>query len=86
MGSIFRGPPCKSKQSEHPLWVGNLPPRTTIVDLKSHFSRDGTKKIESLFLVSKSNYAFVNYRSDAIMPLSTTIAKSLCAAAMRKIS
>jgi hypothetical protein len=35
------------------------------VDLKDHFSRDATRDIESLFLISKSNCAFVNYRSEA---------------------
>lgn len=33
--------------------------------LKDHFSRDATKDIESLFLISKSNCAFVNYRTEA---------------------
>jgi hypothetical protein len=32
--------------------------------LKDHFSREATKDIESLFLISKSNCAFVNYRSE----------------------
>jgi len=43
------------------------------MDLKDHFSRDATKDIESLFLISKSNCAFVNYRSEAA-----------CAAAMQR--
>ncbi|KAF2141686.1 uncharacterized protein K452DRAFT_32246 [Aplosporella prunicola CBS 121167] len=63
--AIPRGPPRKPKQSGHALWVGNLPPGTTVVDLKDHFSRDATKDIESLFLISKSNCAFVNYRTEA---------------------
>jgi RNA recognition motif-containing protein len=63
--SIPRGPPRKPKQSGHALWVGNLPPGTTVVALKDHFSREATKDIESLFLISKSNCAFVNYRSEA---------------------
>lgn len=63
--SIPRGPPRKPKQSGHALWVGNLPPGTTVVALKDHFSRDATKDIESLFLISKSNCAFVNYRTEA---------------------
>ena len=42
-------------------------------DLKDHFSRDATKDIESVFLISKSNCAFVNYRSEAA-----------CAAAMTR--
>ncbi|KAF1982384.1 hypothetical protein K402DRAFT_415010 [Aulographum hederae CBS 113979] len=65
LSSVPRGPPRKPKQSGHALWVGNLPPGTTVVDLKDHFSRDATKDIESLFLISKSNCAFVNYRTEA---------------------
>jgi hypothetical protein len=61
--SILRGPPRKPKQSGHALWVGNLPPGTNVVDLKDHFSRDATEDIESVFLISKSNCAFVNYKS-----------------------
>ena len=65
VSSIPRGPPRKPKQSGHALWVGNLPPGTTVIALKDHFSRDATKDIESLFLISKSNCAFVNYRTEA---------------------
>jgi RNA recognition motif-containing protein len=63
--SALRGPPRKPKQSGHALWVGNLPPGTHILDLKDHFSRDATDDIESVFLISKSNCAFVNYKSEA---------------------
>jgi hypothetical protein len=73
MSAIPRGPPRKPKQSGHALWVGNLPPGATVMDLKDHFSRDATKDIESLFLISKSNCAFVNYRTEAA-----------CAAAMQR--
>ena len=73
LGAIPRGPPRKPKQSGHALWVGNLPPGATVKDLKDHFSRDATKDIESLFLISKSNCAFVNYRTEAA-----------CAAAMQR--
>jgi hypothetical protein len=34
------------------------------MSLKEHFSRDFSRDIESLFLISKSNCAFVNYRSE----------------------
>ncbi|MCJ1309183.1 hypothetical protein MMC25_002840 [Agyrium rufum] len=68
-----RGPPRKPKQSGHALWVGNLPPGAQITDLKDHFSRDATNDIESVFLISKSNCAFVNYRSE-----------EACAAAMSR--
>jgi RNA recognition motif-containing protein len=73
LNAIPRGPPRKPKQSGHALWVGNLPPGATVIDLKDHFSRDATRDIESLFLISKSNCAFVNYRSE-----------SACAAAMQR--
>ncbi|KAK1071227.1 hypothetical protein LTR74_003608 [Friedmanniomyces endolithicus] len=59
-----RGPPRKPRQSGHALWVGNLPPAATVTDLKDHFSREATKDIDSIFLISKSNCAFVNYRSE----------------------
>ncbi|KAL8657617.1 MAG: hypothetical protein Q9226_001743 [Calogaya cf. arnoldii] len=68
-----RGPPRKPKQSGHALWVGNLPSGTQVIDLKDHFSLEATKTIESVFLISKSNCAFVNYRSD-----------EACAAAMTR--
>lgn len=71
--SVPRGPPRKPKQSGHALWVGNLPPGTHIADLKEHFSRDATKDIESVFLISKSNCAFVNYKNE-----------TACAAAMTR--
>jgi hypothetical protein len=44
--------------------VGNLPPSTTVGALKDHFSREATDHIESVFLISKSNCAFVNYQSE----------------------
>ena len=62
--SLPRGPPRKPKQSGHALWVGNLPHTATVTDLKDHFSRDATSDIQSLFLISKSNCAFVNYKSE----------------------
>ena len=71
--SAPRGPPRKPKQSGHALWVGNLPPGALVNDLKDHFSREATKDIESVFLISKSNCAFVNYRTEAA-----------CAAAMTR--
>ncbi|KAI4169715.1 MAG: hypothetical protein LQ348_007229 [Seirophora lacunosa] len=67
-----RGPPRKPKQSGHALWVGNLPSGTRVIDLKDHFSQEATQTIESVFLISKSNCAFVNYRSDAACAAATT--------------
>ncbi|MCJ1471874.1 hypothetical protein MMC13_000515 [Lambiella insularis] len=71
--SAPRGPPRKPKQSGHALWVGNLPPGTLVTDLKDHFSWEATREIESVFLISKSNCAFVNYRTE-----------TACAAAMNR--
>lgn len=34
------------------------------MDLKDHFARDATNDIESVFLISKSNCAFVNYKTE----------------------
>lgn len=59
-----RGPPRKPKQSAHALWVGNLPPTTTVVGLKDYFSQDATSDIQSVFLISKSNCAFINYGTE----------------------
>nr|OQO16613.1 hypothetical protein B0A51_18432 [Rachicladosporium sp. CCFEE 5018] len=63
--SAPRGPLRKPRKSGFALWVGNLPPAGRIADLKDHFSRDATTDIESLFLIAKSNCAFVNYRTEA---------------------
>lgn len=62
--SVPRGPPRKPRQSGHALWVGNLPPATNVMELKDYFSREATNDIESVFLISKSNCAFVNYKSE----------------------
>ncbi|KAH0558843.1 hypothetical protein GP486_004516 [Trichoglossum hirsutum] len=63
--TLLRGPPRKPKQSGHALWVGNLPAGASVVHVKDHFSRDATADIESVFLISKSNCAFVNYKTEA---------------------
>lgn len=44
-----------------------------MIDLKDHFAREATHDIESVFLISKSNCAFVNYKTEAA-----------CAAAMAR--
>ncbi|RAH69022.1 putative YT521-B-like splicing factor [Aspergillus aculeatinus CBS 121060] len=63
--NTLRGPLRKPKQSGHALWVGNLPPATNIMDLKDHFSQEATKELVSVFLISKSNCAFINYKTAA---------------------
>ncbi|KAF3942120.1 hypothetical protein ABW19_dt0205847 [Dactylella cylindrospora] len=60
--ALPRGPPRKPRQSGHALWVGNLPPGTTVSALKDYFATD---QIESVFLISKSNCAFVNYKTES---------------------
>ncbi|KAL2834515.1 YT521-B-like domain-containing protein [Aspergillus cavernicola] len=62
--STPKGPSRKPKQSGNALWVGNLTPGTNIVELKDHFSQDATKDLESVFLISRSNCAFVNYKTE----------------------
>ena len=56
-----RGPPRKPKQSGFALWVGNLPRDVLLEELKEFFSLDG---LESIFLIRKSNCAFVNYKTE----------------------
>ncbi|PYH81399.1 hypothetical protein BO82DRAFT_284251, partial [Aspergillus uvarum CBS 121591] len=63
--NTLRGPLRKPKQSSHALWVGNLPPATNIMDLKDHFSQEAMKELVSVFLISKSNCAFINYTTAA---------------------
>ncbi|ODV89598.1 hypothetical protein CANCADRAFT_20446, partial [Tortispora caseinolytica NRRL Y-17796] len=60
--SLPRGPPRKPKQSGHALWVGNLPAGATVLEIRDIFAADG---IESVFLISKSFCAFVNYQTEA---------------------
>jgi hypothetical protein len=56
-----RGPPRKPKQSGFALWVGNLPRDVVLEELKEFFALDG---LESIFLIRKSNCAFVNYKTE----------------------
>lgn len=62
--TLPRGPPRKPRQSGHALWVGNLPPGSNVIELKDYFSRGASKEIESVFLISKSNCAFINYKTN----------------------
>jgi hypothetical protein len=56
-----RGPPRKPKQSGFALWVGNLPRDVPLEELKEFFAIEG---LESIFLIRKSNCAFVNYKTE----------------------
>lgn len=71
--SVVRGPPRKPKQSGHAIWVGNLPPQTDLMSLVHHVCKE-TKGLESLFLISKSNCAFANFKDE-----------QSCAAAQQKL-
>ncbi|GAB0142273.1 hypothetical protein EsHS_00002830 [Epichloe bromicola] len=59
-----RGPPRKPRQSGHALWIGNLPPQTDLMALVQHICQEAPG-MESLFLISKSNCAFANYKDEA---------------------
>ncbi|RYO88547.1 hypothetical protein DL762_003669 [Monosporascus cannonballus] len=47
----------------HAIWVGNLPPQTDLMSLVQHVCKENPG-LESLFLISKSNCAFANFRDE----------------------
>ncbi|KAI1311433.1 YT521-B-like domain-containing protein [Xylaria venustula] len=61
--NIVRGPPRKPRQSGHAIWIGNLPPQTELMSLVYHICKEVTG-LESLFLISKSNCAFANFKDE----------------------
>lgn len=61
--STVRGPPRKPRQSGHAIWVGNLPPQTDLMSLVHHVCKEAPG-LESLFLISKSNCAFANFKDE----------------------
>ncbi|KAK3310316.1 YT521-B-like domain-containing protein [Chaetomium strumarium] len=71
--NLVRGPPRKPRQSGHAVWIGNLPPQTDLMSLVHHVCKE-TAGLESLFLISKSNCAFANFKDE-----------QSCAAAQRKL-
>lgn len=48
----------------HAIWVGNLPPQTDLMSLVHHVCNEASG-LESLFLISKSNCAFANFKDEA---------------------
>lgn len=48
----------------HAIWIGNLPPQTELMSLVRHVCKE-TPGLESLFLISKSNCAFANFKDEA---------------------
>ncbi|KAK0656026.1 YT521-B-like domain-containing protein [Cercophora newfieldiana] len=61
--SVVRGPPRKPRQSGHAIWIGNLPPQTDLMSLVHHVCKEADG-LESLFLISKSNCAFANFKDE----------------------
>lgn len=45
------------------IWVGNLPPQTDLMSLVHHVCQEASG-LESLFLISKSNCAFANFKDE----------------------
>lgn len=45
------------------IWIGNLPPHTDLMSLVLHVCKE-SKGLESLFLISKSNCAFANFKNE----------------------
>ncbi|KAH8844921.1 hypothetical protein MCOR27_007972 [Pyricularia oryzae] len=61
--NVVRGPPRKPRQSGHAIWIGNLPPQTDLMSLVYHVCKEAPG-LESLFLISKSNCAFANFKDE----------------------
>ncbi|OAA80648.1 YTH domain protein [Akanthomyces lecanii RCEF 1005] len=61
--NMVRGPPRKPHQSGHAIWIGNLPPQTELMDLVHHVC-ELAPGLQSLFLISKSNCAFANFKEE----------------------
>lgn len=47
----------------HAIWIGNLPPQTDLMNLVLHVCKEAPG-LESLFLISKSNCAFANFKDE----------------------
>ncbi|KAJ0168645.1 hypothetical protein CTA2_2929 [Colletotrichum tanaceti] len=60
---VVRGPPRKPRQNGHAIWIGNLPPQTDLMNLVHHVCKEANG-LESLFLISKSNCAFANFKDE----------------------
>lgn len=58
-----RGPPRKPKQRGYAIWIGNLPPHADLMSLVNHVCREAPG-LDSLFLISKSNCAFANFKDE----------------------
>lgn len=45
------------------IWIGNLPPHTHLMNLVNHVCKEAPG-LDSLFLISKSNCAFANFKDE----------------------
>jgi hypothetical protein len=70
-----RGPPRKPKQSGFAIWVGNLPRDVFLEELKEFFALKG---LESIFLIRRSNCAFVNYKTEEACSLALSTFHDKC--------
>ncbi|KAJ3494181.1 hypothetical protein NLG97_g4247 [Lecanicillium saksenae] len=61
--NAVRGPPRKPHQSGYAIWIGNLPPQTELMSLVHHVC-ELAPELQSLFLISKSNCAFANFKEE----------------------
>jgi hypothetical protein len=55
---------AKETRTGHAIWIGNLPPQTELMALVFHVCKEAPG-LESLFLISKSNCAFANFKDEA---------------------
>lgn len=58
--------PRALQRSEHVMWIGNVPNNTTTAELMQFLSQmpAGGSGIMSIFIIAKSNCAFVNFSTD----------------------
>ncbi|KAH8792528.1 YT521-B-like domain-containing protein [Hyaloscypha finlandica] len=63
-GTSIEGVQRRSSSIGHAIWIGNLPPQTDLMSLVLHVCKE-TSGLESLFLISKSNCAFANFKDEA---------------------
>lgn len=56
--------PTLTGKTGHAIWIGNLPPQTDLMSLVHHVCKEALA-LESLFLISKSNCAFANFKDEA---------------------
>ncbi len=65
-------------RAEHALWVGNIPPNTTVMRLRDYFSKAMLSQCDLLSISYNpdSRYAFVNFNTDSARMLAIQQAAS----------